>query len=158
MNLQRLYESIGAHEGTRSKPYLDSKGLWTVGRGTCLETNPLTGQQWKYLLDNALIDVTLSADGMDYLVSAKVQEVTQALERGLASWHSINDVRQNCLIEMGYQISGYGCLSFPKMRAAIERGDWKEAAKQGLDSKWAKIDSPNRAREMMRILENGEWA
>lgn len=157
MNLQRLYESIGFHEGTREKPYPDSKGLWTVGRGTCLETNPITGPQWKYLLDNALIDVTLSEDGMDYLVSAKVSEVIAALEAGVHGWDGINDVRQNCLVEMGYQISGYGCLSFPKMRAAIERGDWKEAAKQGLDSKWAKIDSPNRAREMMRILESGEW-
>lgn len=158
MNLQRLYASIGVHEGTRAKPYPDSKKLWTIGRGTCLETNSITGPQWKYLLDNSLIDVTLTEDGMDYLVSSKVEEVIQALDRGLPNWDQIDDVRQNCLIEMAYQISGYGCLSFPKMRAAIERGDWKEAAKQGLDSKWAKVDSPNRAREMMRVLESGEWA
>lgn len=157
MNLQKLYESIGAHEGTSAAPYPDSKKLWTVGRGTCLETNPITGQQWKYLLDNALIDVTLSEDGMDYLVSAKVNEVVRALERGLSNWDQINDVRQNCLVEMGYQISGYGCLSFPKMKSAVERGDWKEAAKQGMESKWAREDSPNRARDMMRILEKGAW-
>jgi lysozyme len=157
MNLQRLYASIGAHEGTREKPYPDSKKLWTVGRGTCLETNPITGPQWKYLLDNALIDVTLSEDGMDYLVSAKVQEVIAALEAGLRGWDGINDVRQNCLIEFGYQVSRYGVLGFPKMKAAVERGDWKTAAKEGLDSKWARVDSPNRAREMMRVLESGEW-
>lgn len=157
MNLQRLYESIGLHEGTRAQPYPDSKKLWTVGRGTCLETNPITGQQWKYLLDNALIKIELSEDGMDYLVSAKVQEVIAALEAGLRGWDGINDVRQNCLVEMGYQISGYGCLSFPKMKAAIERGDWKEAAKQGRDSKWCKIDSPNRAMELMERLEIGTW-
>lgn len=157
MNMQRLYESIGAHEGTREIPYTDSKGLWTVGRGTCLETNPITGSQWKYLLDNRLIQLSITEDGMDYLVSAKVSEVIAALEAGLRGWDGINDVRQNCLVEMGYQISGYGCLSFPKMRAAIEQGNWNEAARQGMDSKWAKIDSPNRAREMMRILESGEW-
>ena len=157
MNLQRLYESIGLHEGTREKPYPDSKNLWTVGRGTCLETNPITGAQWKYLLDNHLISVALTEDGMDYLVSAKVKEVIHALEHGIANWLAINDQRQNCLVEMGYQVAGYGCLSFPKMKAAVERGDWKEAAKQGRDSKWAKVDSPNRAREMMSVLETGEW-
>jgi hypothetical protein len=43
------------------------------------------------------------------------------------------------------------------MKAAVEWGDWKTAAKEGMDSKWARVDSPNRAREMMRILESGEW-
>jgi hypothetical protein len=38
-------------EEYRATPYRDSRGLRTFATGRCLETTPLTGAQWKELLD-----------------------------------------------------------------------------------------------------------
>ena len=42
---------------------------------------------------------------------------------------------------------------FKKMKAALMREDWKEAAKEGRDSKWYE-QVPNRAERLMSKLEN----
>jgi hypothetical protein len=39
------------------------------------------------------------------------------------------------------------------MKAALEKGDWKEAAKEGRDSKWYK-QVTKRAERLMTRLEN----
>ena len=44
-------------------------------------------------------------------------------------------------------------IQFKKMKAALEKGDWKEAAKEGRDSKWYK-QVTKRAERLMTRLEN----
>ena len=42
------------------------------------------------------------------------------------------------------------------MLAAVEEGDYKKAAKEMLDSKWA-FQVKGRAVELAKIMETGEW-
>ena len=49
---------------------------------------------------------------------------------------------------MGMKGGGY----FRNMLAAMEKADWEEAAKEMLDSKWAKKDSPQRANRLADIV------
>ena len=48
-----------------------------------------------------------------------------------------------------------GLSGFGRMLAAMERGDYDTAAKEMLDSKWAKQDSPARARRLAKVMVRG---
>ena len=62
-DLDKATTDTAAYEGYKAAPYKDTRGLWTVGEGTCLETNPIGAKDWKYLLDNKFITVSLSGAG-----------------------------------------------------------------------------------------------
>lgn len=154
--IRRRMRMLEDEEGFRARPYQDTKGLWTVGIGFCLERTYITPQAWKHLLDNKLIDVSLSKEGAEYLARERMDVLTVGVSRLFAhSWHALNETRRDVLLSMAYQMGLEGLAEFKKMRAAIDRGDFAEAAKEGLDSKWAKVDSPARAKRHMLQLERG---
>ena len=68
----------------------------------------------------------------------------------------MDDARLGVLIEMCYNLGLSGLAGFKKMLAAVEAGDYKKAAKEMLDSKWA-FQVKGRAVELAKIMETGEW-
>ena len=152
---QRLMQLMVDEEGFRAEPYLDTKKLWTLGIGHCLERAYITPEAWKHLLDNKLIEVRITREGAEYLAQQRLELVELGVSRLFKNWDQLNETRQLVLLSMGYQMGTDGVAKFVKMRAAIERGDFVEAAKEGLDSKWAKVDSPARAKRHMLQLERG---
>jgi lysozyme len=46
-------------------------------------------------------------------------------------------------------------MEFKRMIAAINRMDWNTAADELLDSKYAKVDVPNRAKRLAKMLREG---
>lgn len=148
-------QTIVDEEGFRAEPYLDTKRLWTFGIGFCLERTYITCPMWKYLLDNKLIDIRITREGAEYLTQQRLDVLAIGVPRLFKNWHALNEVRRNVLLSMAYQMGVEGLAEFRNMRAAIDRGDFKEAAKEGLDSKWAKVDSPARAKRHMLQLERG---
>ena len=67
----------------------------------------------------------------------------------------LNTARLVVLVCLIYQLGSSGVLGFQQMLQAILDDDWDEVAKEGLDSKWAKKDSPERAQRMMEIMRRG---
>ena len=64
------------------------------------------------------------------------------------------DIKQEAwdiLFNMTYQLGARGFVNFKKMIKALEKQDYKTAAKEGLDSLWAK-QTPNRAKRLMDRL------
>lgn len=151
----KLEVSITAHEEYRANPYPDSKGLWTFGIGRCLETNPLTTGEWKYLLDGGHLALSLSRAGADWLMQQQIQATRGQCARMLDFWPKLNEVRQDVLVEMAFQMSLGKVLAFHDMLQAIRDERWAAAKEAGLDSKWAKVDSPGRAKELMDRFERG---
>lgn len=71
---------------------------------------------------------------------------------GFVPFNSFPDEVQCILLNMMFNL-GYTKLSkFVKMNAAIDRTDWKEAAKEGRDSRWYR-QVTNRAERLMSRLE-----
>jgi lysozyme len=141
-------------EGFREKPYRDTRDLWTFGNGFCLERTYITPEAWKHLLDNKLIEVRISKAGALYLTRQRLDVLNVAVPRLFINWHALNEVRRAVLMSMAYQLGVDGLADFKKMRAAIELGEFALAAKEGLDSLWAK-QTPARAKRHMRQLERG---
>src|SRR5690606_29431238 len=144
-----LMQTITDEEGFRELPYLDTKKLWTFGIGFCLERTYITPEQWKYLLDRELIEVRITREGAEYLMQQRLGIIESGVSRLFKNWDELNEVRRNVLLSMAYQMGVEGLAKFVKMRAAIERGDFAEAAREGLDSRWAKHDTPARAKRHM---------
>src|ERR1700722_18784967 len=137
--MPRVLAQTGSDEGYDGTPYLDTEKLWTAGEGRCLETKPLNGQEWKYLLDNRLIALTLSRPGADYLKERDLLAIESQLAVDYVDfWPHLNDARQNALIEMAYQLGVKGEEHFLNMIAAVRSGDMARAKLAGLDSQWAK--------------------
>jgi hypothetical protein len=47
-----------------------------------------------------------------------------------------------------------GVLTFKKMWAALEKGDYEEASKEMLDSDWHKKDTPTRAKKLAEKMKS----
>lgn len=156
MNLQKLTTSLTIDEGDKLTPYRDSRGLWTVGIGRCLESNAPMTAEWKWLLDNGAIKIALTEEGSQFLFANDVRMAMAQIKTRCDFWDRLDDLRQNILIEMCFQLGIDRLLGFNKMFAAMRIGDFTSAAKEGLDSAWAK-QTPNRANKLMNSLKTGEW-
>ncbi len=128
----KLLDRTLEHEGFSSKPYQDSVGVWTIGHG-------LT---W--------ISESESAE----IVEQRLLELRRKLwgaHRFLNNKWELTDV----LAEMCFQLGWTGCHNFKKMWTALERGNQIEAAREALDSKWAK-QTPSRAAELSELMRNSK--
>ena len=137
---RRLWED----EGFVPHVYRDNTpaGYWTIGVGILVDERRgggITAEEGMFLLRNRIIR-------------------TDNLCRARFPWFArLDTVRQQVIICMAYQLGVNGVANFKRMLAAIERSNFVEAAQQMLDSKWARDDSPARAKRMANMMERGEW-
>lgn len=140
MNLERLKAQLIKHEGCVLYAYQDSEEYWTIGVGRMIDQRlggGITEEEAAYLLENDI----KKAEGFasDY------------------AWYSaLDEVRQAVVIDMIFNMGPGRFAGFKKMIAAIDRKDWKEAAVQMLDSKWA-VQTGNRALRLAEMMRLGEW-
>lgn len=125
-----LIENIKKSEGFVDHVYQDSLGIDTIGYGTKM---PLTEKECELLLVHRLDKLK------DEIFDKK--SITILLP----------EKRQDVIFEMCYQMGVRGVLNFKKMWKAIEAGDYNEASKQMLDSKWAN-QTPQRASGLAKIM------
>lgn len=139
MNTPALLDSIKSHESFVPYAYEDSRGYLTIGYGTLIDKRGggITKDEAVYLLSNRL--------------NGKIEE----LDTDLPWWRLLDDARQNVLAEMAYQMGIAGLLEFKNMLMYLKARQYLEAAKAGLDSAWAKVQSPARAQELMKIMASG---
>ena len=78
-----------------------------------------------------------------------------ALESRLPFWPKLTDDRRRVLANMGYQLGVAGLMGFSRMLLALARGNYEAAAREMLDSKWAKRDTPERARRLAERMRRG---
>ena len=129
-----LLESIKKHEGFRSKPYPDPIHGWDV---------PTFGIGFTYITE----------EESEYLLKRRVARIREQLTTSIPKFTSLSENIQNILIEMAFQLGIVGLLRFKKTLTAISNEDYEEAAKEMLDSKWAR-QVPRRATAMASRVRN----
>jgi lysozyme len=86
-----------------------------------------------------------------YLMKVLKDDLKNAIEgaeRLLKDCHILDSLAREIVIEMVFQLGETGVSKFKNMLKALEEGpDYKTAATEMLDSRWAK-QTPNRAKEM----------
>lgn len=139
IKLKSIEEQLILHEGLRLKPYRCKAGKLTIGVGRNLEDKGLTEQEALFLLRN------------------DIDKAVTDLEKH--SWYiKLDPIRQKVLIDMAVNLGTNGLLQFERMIAALEKGDYENAAKEMQDSKWYRQVKSRGVRlvEMMRTGEDYE--
>jgi lysozyme len=136
---------IKIEESYRSKPYYCTAGMPTIGYGKVI------GKKGE-----PLPNITANRAEEDLFVREKIRELSYALmSRYPSAWSKCNQARQAILISMAYQLGLTGISKFQKMWMALSNGDFSLAAKEMLDSRWAK-QTPNRAKRHAEQMERGD--
>lgn len=156
-DLARLMRSIEDEEGFRGSPYRDTEGLWSFAIGVCLERSPISGEMWRILLDRGMVTLKVSHEGAVLISKAKLEQLATALSERFPRWFEIAEPRRHVLMHMGYQMGLEFIEKFPLFVAAVNAGDWPAAKAHGLDSLWARKQTPARAARLMDKLEAGVW-
>ncbi len=126
------------HEGLKNKPYRCTAGRLTIGVGRNLEDNGIRKVEAYFMLDN------------------DIDEIRDSLEKKYNWFERLNAVRKAVVIDMAFNlgISRFG--AFKKTIALIESGDFEEASKEMLRSKWA-VQVGYRAKELSEMMRSGEY-
>ena len=136
MDMDRLLQSVKKHEGYRNKVYKDTLGKRTVGVGhLCVEDFWEDNKEYpEEMLMNILKD--------------DLKNAIQGSQRLLAECPVLDDLAEEIIIEMVFQLGETGVSKFKNMIKALEEGpDYQTAAIEMLDSRWAK-QTPERAASM----------
>jgi lysozyme len=73
----------------------------------------------------------------------------------------LSAIRQAAIENMAYQLGVTGVMRFRMMIRALRDGDHGNASLEMLDSKWATVDTPERAERVSQVMHTGkpiEWA
>lgn len=135
-----VYELIAKHEGFRASVYQDHLGYWTIGYGLCVDARKNCG---------------LTQAEARYLLHGRVDAIQAKLSESYPWYDKLLLGRKAVLTSMAYQLGLGGVARFKNMISAIERKDWNGAAEAMLDSKWAKQDTPGRAKELAEMMRQG---
>jgi lysozyme len=132
--LDEALELVKKHEGFRSEPYTCTAGYLTVAFGKrvdYLNVDKETGEKW-CLEDLKKLDSRLRIVFQWYKDSPKMIKAV--------------------VLDLVYQLGIKGFSRFKKSIYLLETEQYEEAAEEMLDSKWARSDSPNRAKELSDIV------
>jgi len=136
LHMTDLEREVADDEGFRAHLYKCTAGAWSIGYGTNVQDG-ITREE-------ALL-----------LMRHRLGKVVAALESRVPFWAKLTDERRRVLANMGYQLGVGGLMGFKRMLAALERGDYEAAAREMLDSKWAKRDTPGRAGRLAERMRRG---
>ena len=127
--LDRLAEQLAEHEDVRLQVYDDATGR-PVEPGDTLQGHPTIGVGRKLNDDRGVSH----EEAMMLLKNDLVWVAEKAQPYGF--WHKLDPARQMVVMNMIFNM-GNRFDAFKKMHAAMDAGDYAEAAVQLLDSRWA---------------------
>lgn len=132
-----LKHLIVDHEGYERFPYPDTKGYITIGIGYNLSTRGLS-DNW-----------------INNQYEEDVRYFYNQLTEDFKWFRILDEIRQMVLIDMCFM--GYKAFkSFKKLLAAMEISDYRTAAYEIMNSKWAIDVKPGRARKLHDMMLHGE--
>lgn len=140
------------HEGFRATKYLCSANRWTIGIGHNLEAREFTLEEKKAIGDWQK-GITRNAALM--ILRNDVDLCLKKLKT-LGYWYYLDDERQYALLDMCFQLGWFGLSRFRNMLEAIRVKNYDRAAKECLNSNYAK-QTPKRAQRIAKLIKSGVW-
>ena len=133
MNLRELLKK---HEGLRLKPYVCTAGKLSIGYGRNLDDMGITKEEAEYLLEN------------------DIERTIRACRDAFGWFDTLTEARQSVVSSMIFNMGLAGFKKFARTIAHIEAAHYDEAAREMLDSLWAK-QVGSRAVELAQMMKEG---
>ena len=140
--MSKLVEQLKIHEGVRTHAYLCSESKITCGVGRNLDSDG---------------DIGLSEDEIDFLLNNDIKRCRQELEFHFDWFKELDDVRQDAMINLCFNIGITSLKKFSKALAAMNVHDYETAATEFLDSRWAS-QVGTRALDVTDMIRTGEYS
>ncbi len=134
--LQELRKRLIKNEGMKIKLYKDSTGHSTIGVGRNLDDIGISEEEAIIMMDNDIEECIKNLSTLNF-------------------WHNLNETRKLILIEMCFNIGFDGIKGFKKMLSALELRNYNLAAKEMMDSLWAK-QVKERAVNLSFLMREGD--
>ena len=154
-----LLKKLVEHEGLRLEVYQDSLGIDTIGVGRNLQDRGITKEELDALdipSINTVYEHGITEADAAYLLENDVQIVEEELLRAHPCVDSLDAVRQLVLVDMAFNMGVPRLCKFKKMWAAIHEEDFRTAAKEMLDSRWA-VQVKLRSTKLAHAMHHGEF-
>ncbi len=146
MNIAKLRVDLELDEGIKHEVYLDHLNLKTCGIGhLCREDEPEFEME---------VGTPVSEERVQLLFERDLDAVRVDCMKLYPSFDTLPEDAQLIIANMMFNLGLPRLSKFKKMKAAVEDGDFEEAANQMEDSKWYR-QVPNRAERLcnrMRLL------
>jgi len=123
----KVVDMLKRHEGLRTFPYNCSQGFLTCGVGRNLDANGISEEEAHYLLYN------------------DIKKVQEELTKNWGVWRTLPERARLVCIDMTFQMGINGFMGFRNTRKLMQEGKWVEASEELLRSRYAEIQTPNRA-------------
>ena len=147
MNRVKLQSELIDDEGRRTRPYKDTKGIWTGGIGHNLEAH---GASWQDIA--AWLKVGIPDQVITGWYNSDVNAAVICCREIFPSYDSLPDNVQRTLVNMAFDLM-YGLNDWHGLQAAIAAKDWQAASMSIMSSKFAH-EAPNRcARLAARMIQ-----
>ena len=137
MDFDKTAAYIEQEEGYSPHTYRCTSGALTIGIGYNL-------------------DAGMPFDEAVLLMRHRIDKIRRALLERLEWFPKLNEARQAALLSMAYQMGLSGLLSFKRTLASIAAGDYEQASREMLDSKWAR-QTPGRAQRTAYMMRYGKF-
>ena len=131
-----LIESVKISEGFRDKVYKCTEGYDTIGYGFAIK------------------DLVMDEDIAEMILIRKLDSLKKRIAMKFPFVIDLPESVQDVVVEMCYQLGLGGFSKFKKTIALLRLGNYEACSVEMLDSKWAKSDSPNRAKELSEIVKS----
>ena len=144
--MKKLLEMLKRHEGEvvtngRHVAYKCSAGYWSLGIGRNIDPNGGIG---------------LSQEEVDMLLENDIARVIKELASEYTWFNDLDDVRKDAMIDISFNLGATRLRGFQRALAAMEKGNYREASTEFLDSKWRR-DVGGRALELADMIATGEY-
>ena len=138
--MDKLIEQLKRHEGVKKHVYKDINGLEHIGAGRNISASGLG----------------LSDEEIDYLLSNDILRCIKELSAEYSWFGNLDEIRQEAIINIFFNLGATKYRGFKKANAAMEAADYKLAATEFLDSRWAK-QVKGRSLELTDIIRTGVY-
>ena len=143
IDIDQLREQLIIDEGQVNEIYKDHLGYPTFGIGhLVLESDPEFGQE---------VGTPVSNDRVIECFVNDLQTVIEDCKKLHDGWDGYPEEVKQVVANMMFNMGLTRLSKFKNHNAALQSGDWKEAAKEGRDSKWY-TQVTNRAERLMKRL------
>ena len=153
LDMAEMITRLKLHEGCSLTPYKCPAGKLTIGIGHNVEDNPLTAEElrvvgdWKH---------GITREAAHYLCRNDIERCIKELKKNLKWFEKLDKERKYALIDLCFNLGIRTLLTFKKTLASIAGGNYRTAAEQLLQSKYAK-QVGKRAKRIAILIETGRW-
>ena len=143
-------EFITKHEGRKKRPYKCPAGKTTIGVGHNIDAKGLPKDIEAYLKKHGQI----TDEMVDRLLIIDIGHAVSDCKKLFPDFDKFTPNRKMALTDFLFQLGYNNASKFVHTVAAINTNRWEDAAKEMLDSDWAR-QTPNRAQEVTELIEVG---